>query len=382
MHSVRIAIVGGGLSGLYAAYRLEQQGFTDYVLLESRDIFGGRVLSVGAGGDQRQRYDLGPTWFWPDLQPGLDRLVRELGLACFRQHEAGDMMVERARGEPAFRTRGYVNAPASMRLADGMQALTDALRARLAPSRLIAGKSVRRLHRLDAHVELDSEDAAGERTAWRAGHVLLAAPPRLVERTIGFMPALPAALASQWRAAATWMAPHAKYVALYDTPFWREAGLSGEARSAAGPLGEIHDASVPGGGGALFGFFAIPASIRASVPGKVLRAHCRAQLARLFGPQAARPTADFIKDWALDPYTASAADLEGVADHAAAPEAATGAAPWAGRVTGIGSEWSPQFPGYLAGAIDATDRGLQLLAGLSPEFRLQLASARSASPVT
>jgi monoamine oxidase len=26
---------------------------------------------------------------------------------------------------------------------------------------------------------------------------------------------------------------------------------------------------------------------------------------------------------------------------------------------GIGSEWSPQFPGYLAGAVDAAERGVR-----------------------
>jgi monoamine oxidase len=28
-------------------------------------------------------------------------------------------------------------------------------------------------------------------------------------------------------------------------------------------------------------------------------------------------------------------------------------------VTGIGSEWSRQFPGYLAGAVDAAARGVR-----------------------
>ncbi|EDT04545.1 hypothetical protein BamIOP4010DRAFT_1927 [Burkholderia ambifaria IOP40-10] len=61
------------------------------------------------------------------------------------------------------------------------------------------------------------------------------------------------------------MAPHAKYIAIYDTPFWRDQGLSGEARSARGPFGEIHDASMPGGCAALFGFFGVPAQVRQNV---------------------------------------------------------------------------------------------------------------------
>jgi monoamine oxidase len=372
MPGTRFAIVGGGMSGLYAAYRLEQQGCTDYVLLEAREVPGGRILSTG-------RFDLGPTWFWPDLQPGLDRLVRELGLERFAQHESGDMMAERSRSEGPLRMRGYVNAPASMRLAGGMAALTEALRARLEASRIVTGQAVRRLRRQGTLVELDSEDAAGSITTRQAGHVLLAAPPRLLAATLAFEPALPDALARAWQATPTWMAPHAKYLAVYDTPFWRELGLSGEARSAVGPLGEIHDACAPGGGAALFGFFALPAQVRGRFSEEELRGHCRAQLARLFGAQAATPQADFIKDWAVDEYTATAADLDGMGGHAAAPEAVAGAGPWAGCMTGIGSEWSPVFPGYLAGAIDAVDRALQPATAAAPS---QVASARSIKPVT
>ena len=50
MQTTRIAIVGAGLSGLYAAYLLEQQGITDYVLLEARDTLGGRIASAPASG--------------------------------------------------------------------------------------------------------------------------------------------------------------------------------------------------------------------------------------------------------------------------------------------------------------------------------------------
>lgn len=228
-HGARIAIVGGGLSGLYAAYRLEQEGCGDYVLLEARDTLGGRILSTGG-------VDLGPTWFWPELQPGLDRLVHALGLERFAQHEEGDMMGERSRSEPPFRMRGYVNSPASMRLAGGMAALTDALRAGVDASRIITGQAVRRLRRHAAHVELDCVDAGAGLTTRQAAHVLLAAPPRLLAGGIAFEPALPDALARQWHATPTWMAPHAKYLAVYGRPFWREQGLSGAARSAVGPF--------------------------------------------------------------------------------------------------------------------------------------------------
>lgn len=371
MQTARIAIVGTGLSGLYAAFLLEQQGVKDYVLLEARDSLGGRIASAHASGQavpetatglhKLDRVDLGPTWFWPGYQHQLGRLVNELGLESFAQFESGDTVVESSPQEPPARMRGTVNSPVSMRLVGGMGALIDALHRRLDATRIHTGQAVRRLRSTQHHVELDSEDANGHITTWRAEHVLLALPPRLLAHTIEFSPGLPPALARQWRATATWMAPHAKYIAIYDTPFWRAQGLSGEARSARGPLGEIHDASMPGGSAALFGFFGVPVHVRQSVPEDELRAHCRAQLARLFGSQAATPTAECIKDWALDPYTATAADLDAVSQHAEAPATTASSGPWSGRLTGIASEWSPQFQGYVAGAIEAASLGVEAL---------------------
>jgi len=208
-----------------------------------------------------------------------------------------------------------------MRLIGGMDALINALRRALDSTLIVTGQPVHRLRNLEPHVELDSEDAAGRAMTWHAEQVLLALPPRLAEDTITFEPGLPPALARQWRETATWMAPHAKYVAIYDAPFWREQGLSGEVRSARGPMGEIHDASMPGGSAALFGFLGVPARTRKNVAEDVLRTHCRAQFARLFEPQAATPHAEVIKDWAQDQYIATAADQDATGHHATTPAA-------------------------------------------------------------
>ncbi|WP_404364930.1 flavin monoamine oxidase family protein [Marinobacter sp.] len=363
MQTAQVAIVGAGLAGLYAAFLLEQKGIRDYVLLEARDIPGGRIASTSAAGQSSSEsvpdsFDLGPAWFWPGFQRQMASLVEALGLESFEQFETGEMMLDRLPSEPPMRMRGYVNSPPSMRLAGGMSALINALYSRLDATRIFTGQAVRSLSATETGVELDSEDAEGRVTTWQADHVLLAIPPRLAESGIRFAPALPSALSSQWRETATWMAPHAKYVAIYDSPFWRDQGLSGAARSALGPLGEIHDASMPGGSAALFGFFGVPAHVRMGVPEEELREHCRAQLARLFGPKALTPRGEFIKDWAREPYTSTAADQQPGVQHAAAPAATADAGPWSNRLTGIASEWGPQFPGYLAGAIEAASLGV------------------------
>jgi monoamine oxidase len=157
------------------------------------------------------------------------------------------------------------------------------------------------------------------------------------------------------------MAQHAKYVAIYPEPFWRAHGLSGSAHSAVGPLAEIHDASDLTGHGALFGFVGLPAATRRKVADEVMRQHCRMQLARLFGPDAASPVFDTIKDWARDPDTATQDDLASNGEHPVAPPAGVESGAWDERLFGVASEWSPQFSGYAAGAVDAARRGVEAL---------------------
>lgn len=356
MHTTRIAIVGAGLAGLYAAYLLEQRGVTDYVVLEARERVGGRIASLLPDEARAsEAFDLGPSWFWPGFQHALGALVESLGLASFAQHETGDMVVERSHQMPPVRMQGFVNQPPSMRLEGGMQALIDALRDRVESSRLHTGQAVQTMT-LNANASVVLACASGQR--FTAQHVLLAVPPRLAAQAITCSPPLPERLTHQWANTATWMAPHGKYVALYPTPFWRKAQLSGEARSLIGPLGEIHDASHPDGQGALFGFFSLPAGARAQIDDETLRQHCRAQLARLFGPEAANPTRDVIKDWALEPFTATHADQQPSEHHDMAPPVRAADGPWQPCLTGIGSEWSEQYAGYLAGAIEAAERGV------------------------
>ncbi|WP_312752859.1 flavin monoamine oxidase family protein [Psychrobacter sanguinis] len=294
MNKARIAIIGAGLSGLYAAYLLETQGI-DYVLLEARDIIGGRIHSVAADGQSlmdmkasSDRFDLGPSWFWPGYQPQLGQLVEELGLECFAQFEDGDMVIERSPNTAPIRMQDYVSSPTSMRLVGGMAALTEALYQRLDSDRKVC-----QLHKTATSIEVEVElnttaddQSHNEKIIWQVSQVLLALPPRLVAQNIEFTPALPDDLAEQWASTATWMAPHAKYFAIYDTPFWREQGLSGSANSAVGPLTEIHDASAANGHAALFGFFGVAPKVRQSVSTEELKFHCREQLVRLFGTQA------------------------------------------------------------------------------------------------
>jgi monoamine oxidase len=102
--------------------------------------------------------------------------------------------------------------------------------------------------------------------------------------------------------------------------------------------------------------------MRAEFTDDQLFALCRSQLARMFGPQAAAPMAEFLKDWAKDKFTATALDLESNGGHSPQPQLAPQSGPWSECLLGIGSEWAQQFPGYIAGAIEAADKGIQIVA--------------------
>ena len=313
----QVAIVGGGLSGFYAAWLLERQGI-DYVLLEARTRFGGRIISLPSATEQALirgsrisgRFDLGPTWFWPDMQPELSRLLDALEVPVSQQFDTGDMMMERSAHSAPERMRGFASSPPSMRISGGMAALIEGLRLRLDPSKLLPGDAVKQISLTGDVVVLETAQ-----NIYRVGHVLLALPPRLAAETIRFQPALPEALALSWQQAATWMAPHAKYLAVFETPFWRDMGLSGSARSAIGPMAEIHDASDEHGDAALFGFIGVPADVREQLSSEDLQRYCRHQLVRLFGEAASTPKAEFLKDWAVDPFTATPADKVGHRRH-------------------------------------------------------------------
>ncbi|MGH3266906.1 MAG: FAD-dependent oxidoreductase [Trebonia sp.] len=86
----QVAVLGGGVSGLNTARLLCAAGVS-LELFEARDRLGGRTLTVdGTGAPSDDGYDLGPSWFWPRLQPAIGALADELGLGSFPQSSAAE----------------------------------------------------------------------------------------------------------------------------------------------------------------------------------------------------------------------------------------------------------------------------------------------------
>ncbi len=362
-----VVVIGGGLAGLYAAWRLTQVG-VNVVLFEAQQRLGGRILSEplpGMAHPAGPAYDLGPTWYWPALQTRLPRLIRQLGLHAFEQPADGAVLFEPSPGHRERLAYGPVMA-GSMRLHGGMACLITALASRIDLGRVRLGHRVVGLRLAGDALVLDvATGDEGPSVQPRAMAVICTLPPRLLARSVSFDPPLPDTVIDDWVATPTWMAAQAKFVAVFERAFWHDAGLSGQAQSRVGPLAEIHDATEPGGQPALFGFVGVPAEARRTA-GTRLHEAAVAQLQRLFGPNAAMPLRTFYKDLADDPFIATREDEAAPPSHPAYGAGLTLPERWKGRLWVAGTESAREFGGYLEGALEAAEVAVQELLARLP----------------
>jgi len=382
-----VLVIGGGLSGLLSAVLLKDAGIECH-LIESRARWGGRIRTAGG-------IDLGPSWFWPG-QSRIEALISRLALsdAVFDQHATGLAVGERADGAVAKQS-GLASMQGSLRLRGGLETLVSALRAELDYDAIHLGHRATAIHRRDAGLvvdvdindtetdaEADANTGASANTSatasasasagagtdasatviattrrFLAKRVVLALPPRLVSTGIAFSPALTDETMTELGNVPTWMAAQAKFAAVYGEPFWRDAGLSGDAVSQRGPLVEIHDASAASGQPyALSGFLGVPAQARHRQTDALIDAAIH-QLSRLFGAKAEQPLATHLADWAFEPYTTSAIDREAAAVHP--PGGAPDLGVWNEQIVWAGSETAApggHAAGYLEGAVQAAER--------------------------
>ena len=349
-----VLIAGGGLAGLYLANQLEQAGI-DYLLVEARGRLGGRVLSLPARGSDAQadRYDLGPAWFWPG-QPRLMRLANELDVSVFPQYSDGNLVFQDAGGT-VQRDLQYSTMAGSLRISGGVGRLIEALAQRLPADKVHPAQKVIRLSLSGVGVRATIQNDDSEMEI-ASSIVALALPPRLIAESITFHPALGEDAEDAMRSIPTWMAAHAKVVAVYDNPFWRDAGGSGDGISQRGPLVEIHDASpMTSTMGALFGFVGIAAPVRQSGKFDLARLAVE-QLVAMYGPNAAEPVDVLVQDWARQEFTATVADeSEQLLHHPTYGTPPSLARLWGGKLQLTSSEMAPEFGGYLEGALEAAE---------------------------
>lgn len=347
------AIIGAGICGLALAQGLHRQG-RSFALFEARGRVGGRVLT--AISRQGTPLDLGPTWFWPETQPRITRLVRDLGLRSFPQHDTGEVLsLADHDKQPDSIQRPNLHGGAQ-RVEGGMSAVTQALLQELPEASLHLGHVLESVTDCGDHVLLRLRLGL-ERIEVEARHVVLALPPRLVEEKIAFDPPLDGQVREAMRETYTWMADQAKALVAFERPFWREQGHSGNAfvHHEHVVLGEIFDAcDGDGSQAAVGGFFSLPPEFRASLRGGMSML-VSSQLVQVFGTEAEHGD-QHVHDWAGDDYTCSSRDRTPPDHHPEYGHPALRWPQWDEKLFFGGSETATYAGGYLEGALEAAAR--------------------------
>jgi monoamine oxidase len=240
------------------------------------------------------------------------------------------------------------------RFVDGAQSLSVRLRERV--DAMGGGREVVRLRTAVRAIERDARGVRVRGDSWEvsARFAVVAVPPQLAAR-IEISPALPVPhdqLRQRWAAGAT-----VKCLALYERPFWRECGLSGEAVFTRGPVSVTFDNGSHDGAQPCLVAFVVggPARRWSLRPEADRRAVVLSALVRAFGEEAARPTAYVEQDWSVEPWSRGCP----VSNPGPGALSAAGAAALrepVGRIHWAGTETARRWPGYLEGAIEAGER--------------------------
>lgn len=234
------------------------------------------------------------------------------------------------------------------RFSGGSQLLSERLAETLGDGALALGAPVRRVEHEGDAVRIVAHGIAA--TAPRA---IIALPPLLAGR-IDYAPALPTQ-----RDGVTQRMPAGAVIKcqlVYHEPFWRRAGLTGQAASTRGPAQIIFDNTPAAGSpGVLVAFLE---GRTARELGRWPRARRRAavvdQAARLFGRPAATPTEYLEHDWAADEWSRGCyggyLQPSGWTQFGAALREPIGRLHWAG------AETATRWAGYMDGAVRSGER--------------------------
>jgi monoamine oxidase len=233
------------------------------------------------------------------------------------------------------------------RFVGGSQLIAKRL-ARHLGSRVKLGTPVRRIERVHGGVRVISKHHVVT-----ARRVIVAVPPALVRR-IRFEPALPVNRRTLDRDMP--QGTLLKVTAVYDRPFWRDAGLNGTAVSLNGPVNACFDDSPPDGSpGALFGFVGGDEARRYRALSRAdRRAAVLKNFADYFGPQALQATRFFDTDWPGAKW--SRGGPVGIAKPGLLVARGAALRDPVGPIHWAGTETSNYWNGYMDGAVRSGKR--------------------------
>ncbi len=218
-----------------------------------------------------------------------------------------------------------------------------------------------RLEAAVSKIEVTGDKVAATTAAgqFEARRIIVTAPPLLAGR-IEYEPALP-----PWREQLTQRTPMGSVIkcqVIYDEPFWRKDGLSGQATGDGAGSRVVFDNSPPAGTpGVLLAFLEGDEARRLGrEPLEVRRGAVIDSLVRYFGPRAGQPQDYLELDWQREKWSGGCyGTLFGPnvwTRYGHALRAPVGPIRWAG------TETSPVWAGYMDGAIRSGEEAARLVA--------------------
>ena len=242
------------------------------------------------------------------------------------------------------------------RVVGGSQAISDRMAEQLDGS-VLTGMPVSKIEWDGARVTLE---AGG--SAFRGRRAIVTVPPVLAGR-IEWRPGLPE---SRVGLTSSMLPGRAiKAMAAYETPFWREEGLSGSATCIGSPVSMVFDNTPPAGSpGVLVSFFeASSADAAGDMPAAERRDLVVGNLTRLFGQKASRPVEYVDRCWANEEFSAGC--YGAFMPPGAWTEWGTALAKPVGPIHWAGAETAIRWTGYMDGAISSGRRAAgEVLAAL------------------
>ena len=217
--------------------------------------------------------------------------------------------------------------------------------------RVVQGSPVRAIAQDDSGVTVTADKGV-----WRAQRVVVAIPPTMSSR-IDYSPLLPYKRRGLEQRMP--MGTVIKCFLAYETPFWREAGLSGEAYNPKADFALFYDATAPGNQhGVLSGFFdGGPAQAWADRTEAERRERVIADVSTLLGKKAKDPIDYVEQNWPREPWSIGGyTSIPGPGTLTHFGEALREPV---GRIHWAGTETAEHWSGYVEGALRAGERAAQ-----------------------
>lgn len=332
-NSAKYVIIGAGLSGLTSAYQLQKAGETDFLVLESRDRIGGRILT-------NDGVDLGATWFQTHHQKVLE-LLDALQVEKFHQYSKGRSVLVYSTMAPEHYFESDPNTQSAYRIAGSSSALIQAL-GRPFSEKIKTNTLVEAISETDEGLSIETNKGL-----FKAEKVIVTIPPRVATR-ISFSPELPDSVTQAMNKTHTWMSNAMKVGMTFKTPFWRDKNLSGTLIGQVGAVTELYDHSCfEDKKFALMGF--VNEGLR-DVSSEERKRRILDYLSKYLGEEIM----DFLtyeeKDWSQDQHT-SCETIKSIYMSPSYGNPIFQESYFNNRLLFSGAETSPVYGGYMDGAI-------------------------------